>query len=61
MIGKIVGYLYTQTSQMDCFRRAHKILPWIRSSDFNIFDKVVGMIDWLIGQCFTTYLNISAL
>ena len=26
--------LYTQTSQIDCFRRVHKILLWIVSSDF---------------------------
>ena len=29
-----IGYLYTQTSQIDCFRRVNKILRWIRSSDF---------------------------
>ena len=27
-------YLYTQMSQIDCFRRVHKILRWIGSSDF---------------------------
>ena len=31
----IIGYLYTQTRQIDCFRRVHKILRWIGSSDLN--------------------------
>ena len=29
-----IGYLYTQTSQIYCFCRVHKILQWIGSSDF---------------------------
>ena len=28
-------YLYTQTRRIDCFRRVHKILRWIGSSDLN--------------------------
>ena len=36
-----IGYLYTQTSQIDCFRLVHKILRWIGSSDFK--SKVVNI------------------
>ena len=38
MIGKnyCIVYLYTYKSKIDCFRRVHKILQWIMSSDFNI-------------------------
>ena len=30
--------LYTQTSQIYCFRRVHKILRWIGSGDFKTFN-----------------------
>ena len=35
MIGKttILFFLFTQTSQIDCFRHVHKILLWIGSSN----------------------------
>ena len=38
MIGKnyCIVYLYTKTSQIDCFRLVHKILRWIGSSDFKL-------------------------
>ena len=35
--------LYTQTNQLDYFRRFHKILRWIGSSDFNIHVYVITM------------------
>ena len=28
--------LYTKTSQIHCFRRVHRILRWVGSTDFNI-------------------------
>ena len=36
MTGKnyCIVYLYTQTSQIDCFRHVNKILRWIGSSNF---------------------------
>ena len=41
MTGKnyCIVYLYTQTSQIDCFRHVHKILLWIGSSDFNLLQQ----------------------
>ena len=41
MIGKnyCIVYLYTKTSQIDCFRLVHEILRWIGSSDFKLHIK----------------------
>ena len=40
-----IVYLYTQTSQINCFRRVHKTLRWIGSSDINnIFTK--PLVKW---------------
>ena len=38
MIGKnyCIVYLYTKTSQIDCFRLVHKILRWIGSSGLKL-------------------------
>ena len=33
-----IVYLYKQTSQIDYFHRVHKILRWIGSSDFKLYN-----------------------